>query len=270
MTVTGSFLQRLYYAYFLGPDHPTKLRICGYLRKMIRDGRVVIPYNGTGRIGVDEADHIQRYILQHGCYEQEVFDALMRCADRQEVVWDVGANIGSFSILAMMDPRVAVAYAFEPLPNTFRLLAENIAMNRGSCVLLNSGLSDKPEVLSLSSGVEGNSGMASIGPPSGAKCWPIECSSVDFLVSNGYLRRPTLMKIDVEGWEFRVLAGAQETFAQQGPKAIVFEAECDSYRRILDPGLAAFFEPRGYEISWIPRPDGAVQQRENYLAVRNS
>jgi hypothetical protein len=105
---TGSLLKRLYYTYFLGPEHPAKLRICGYLRKMIRDRRVVIPYNGSGWISVVDEEMVQRHILLFGGYEPEVFDSLMVHATSNEVVWDAGAHVGSFSIKAAMDPRVAL------------------------------------------------------------------------------------------------------------------------------------------------------------------
>ena len=265
MTVSGSLWQRLYYRYYLGPDHPAKQRLCRCLSRILPGGRVVIPYHDGGRITVDERDHVERLILLHGCYEPEVFEALMGFADRHEVVWDIGAHVGSFTIRVMMDRRVDCSYAFEPLPATFRLLAGNISLNDGPCLLLNAGLSDRPEVRSLAPQA-GNSSMATMTRPAAPDAVPVRCLSVDSLVQGGYAKSPTLMKIDVEGWEGRVLEGARQTFSMAPPKAVVFEAECDSQGRITNPDLTAFFEEFGYRVSPVDRPDGHLEPRENYLA----
>ncbi len=267
--VSGSTVQKLYYRYFLGPNHPMKLRICGYLRKVIKDGQVVISYHGSGKIAVDEQDHIGRYILKHGCYEPEVFETLMSFADTDEVVWDIGAHIGSFCIKCMMDPRVAITYAFEPFRQTFPLLARNVSLNTGSCVIVNAGLSDRPELREMSGPPQGNSGMAYMGCAAGTNAGTIRCFSVDSLVERGYMKPPTLVKIDVEGWEHKVLEGARETFSKRGPKAVVFEAENGPHGGIADGALRGFFQQYDYRVAWIPRPQGDVFTRENYIAVRS-
>ena len=265
----GTWWQRFYYAYFLGPDHPMKLRICYYLRRLMKDGRVTIPYDGSGWITVDELEFIERHILLHGYYEPEVFETLMRFAQADEVVWDIGANVGSFSIRAMRDPRVALTCAFEPLPPTFTLLARNVAMNPGMGMLWNLALSDSLEDQSLSFGTPGNIGMASMEDHSGSNQVTVRCSTMDHLVENGFAKPPTLVKMDVEGWEGPVFRGSLKTLARYPPKAIVFESRSTAAGVLEQESLGAILKENGYRFERIVRPQGTIEPRENFIAVRS-
>ena len=75
------------------------------------------------------------------------------------------------------------------------------------------------------------------------------------------------MKIDVEGWELRVLEGAKRVLREAPPKTIVFEAACDSTGRIDDEDIEQFLAESGYDVSHIARPEKEIQPRENYLAI---
>jgi hypothetical protein len=76
------------------------------------------------------------------------------------------------------------------------------------------------------------------------------------------------MKIDVEGWELRVLQGAATLLRRHPPRAIVLEAPCDSEGNIKVAGLTDYLTGLGYSVSRICRLSGIVDLRENYLALR--
>lgn len=74
-------------------------------------------------------------------YSNMLWQAL---AKRSDVILDIGANTGVYTLLAKAaNPEVKV-YSFEPVRNTFKILQENIALNNCSNVtLINDAISDK-------------------------------------------------------------------------------------------------------------------------------
>lgn len=125
---------------------------------------------------------------------------------RGDVLYDVGANVGSYSLIAAS--LGANVYAFEPVPTNFRSLARNVDLNRlGSKItVLPIALSDDVGLLRIRSDAENVSGTNARRDVFGdaAVMMPM-----DALGSLG-IARPTLIKVDVEGMELLVLAGGEE------------------------------------------------------------
>jgi hypothetical protein len=96
----------------------------------------------------------------------------------------------------------------------------------------------------------------------------VECRTVDELVFDCGMAAPTLMKIDVEGWEYEVVCGAQRLFDEAPPKALVVEAACASSGEVMDMKVVIELERLGYLVERIQRPEGLIEPRENFLAVR--
>src|SRR5262245_25797413 len=109
---------RLLWTYHEGPDHPTKLRLWGWARRMSRHALLTVPYGNGGVIALDERDWLQREVLTRGFYEPEVWEALFAFASGSEVLWDIGAHVGTFTIRGLLDSRVACVHAFEPDPES--------------------------------------------------------------------------------------------------------------------------------------------------------
>lgn len=153
-----------------------------------------------------------------------------------EVVVDVGASYGSYSLSAAA--HGAEVHAFEPEPSVFADLRRNAEANGFPIILHNSGLWDG----------DGSIDMASYAPhwPPGTITAPFQMATLD---SFG-LPRVDWLKVDVEGAEVEVLLGAQETLARCRPRVIV---ECHTF---LDEALtrkcAALL--RGYAVELVDRP----------------
>jgi FkbM family methyltransferase len=255
--------------YYNGPDHPSKMRIWQWLRAVQGHARLTLRYRQRGWITVDERDLIQRSILSTGQYEDEVIENLLSCAKESEVVWDVGANVGSFAVAAAVDPKIFEVHCFEPMPQTAALLALNLSLNNGRFQIHRLALSDSPGSLAMMPGPLANSGIAQVceGRRLPAQAVMVACTTVDRLIHDEGLRAPTLLKLDVEGSECRVLRGATELLKGNPPKAIVFEGECNSDGSLNNPELEAIFASHGFGICHICRPNRVVDARENYLAV---
>jgi FkbM family methyltransferase len=150
-----------------------------------------------------------------------------------DVFFDVGANTGLLSLLAarMHEGRVPV-YAVEPAADTFAALVRNVVLNGlGSAVTpLHVALFDTNAVQPLfRSALGAGSALHAMGDPldfarrpfTPALVEPVLACRLDDLLRWYGLPRPTRLKIDVDGAEAKVLAGALETLT--GPCELYLE-----------------------------------------------
>ena len=150
------------------------------------------------------------------------------------VFWDIGANVGVFSLYAAAQKRCKVL-AFEPAAANFHVLARNIALNRleqcvdAYCVALSgaTGLG----VLNLASTAMGAAlhTFGRRGETSRYTDGSIAAShgmlgfTVDQFIEQFDPPFPTYMKIDVDGLEPQIIKGARRTLADDRLKAIMIE-----------------------------------------------
>jgi FkbM family methyltransferase len=175
-------------------------------------------------------------------------------------VWDVGAHIGAVTLRAMCNPLVSEVHAFEPNPAVADLLQLHVGLSRGAPVHVHHcALDQESGEARLAPGPTSNTGLSTI-TTSGSIVVPTD--TIDRLVFEGGVRAPTLLKVDVEGAELRVLRGAARLLRQHPPSAIVIEAGDR-----LDPDSRALVEGARYSVTHIQRPDATILERENYVAV---
>lgn len=149
------------------------------------------------------------------------------------VLLDVGANVGMYSVLAAAARQMKV-FAFEPESQNYGLLNANIAVNGLSDRVLAYpiALSDKMALdrLFLSQFDAGGS-CHSIGEQVGFDLKPRSAAfvqgsfsaTIDQLVDAGSMPVPDYIKIDVDGFEHKVLDGASKTLADPTVKEVLVE-----------------------------------------------
>jgi len=253
--------------YYLGLDHPGKLRIWRYLYRLFGHPAVIVNYAGEALLRLDYRDFVQAHILRNGYYEPEVWDVLSEFTTGADVLWDVGAHVGSVSIRAALDSRVQIVHCFEPHPQTGAALKRNLALNSQLAVQHHAvALGDQVGREQLAAGAFGNVGTASLCRSWGVGRYDVMCTTVDQLVFEG-VAAPTLMKVDVEGWELPVLQGTTSMLAEHRLKAIVFEAACDEAGRLCEREISDLLGRFGYQVHRVVRPEGGIEPRENFLAA---
>lgn len=153
--------------------------------------------------------------------------------ERDEVMIDVGANVGMYTIWAAAT-RGARVYAFEPEAQNYALLNRNILMN---------GLSDRAIAYPL--GLSDTSGLSqlhmndlriggschSVGEAVNFKLQPTTAAFVqgcvvarlDDLIAEGQVPMPAHIKLDVDGFEHKVIAGALKTLEDKAVKSLLIE-----------------------------------------------
>jgi len=140
---------------------------------------------------------------------------------KDAVLWDVGANVGLYSIYAAMKNGASV-YAFEPSVFNLELLARNIFLNdlQGNIVIVPVALSDRvgPSLFKMSSTAWGGA-LSTFGQDfdqHGGKLRSIfeyqtMGMSMDDAIRLLQIPAPRFIKIDVDGIEHFILRGGCET-----------------------------------------------------------
>lgn len=148
----------------------------------------------------------------HGCwlgsYEMALQTQFAQDVKPGQVVYDIGANVGFYSLLAarLVGPSGRV-FSFEPLPSTVAYLKKHIELNRLTNV----------EVTEAAVGSAMGTAMLELGPSSATTRVSTEGSVSVQVVSIDAWRTarqgpgPQVVKIDVEGAEIQVLEGAKQT-----------------------------------------------------------
>ena len=160
-----------------------------------------------------------------GTHERAVQDTIVRTVRSGDAVFDVGAHIGFFSMLAARcaGPTGRVI-AFEPLqPNIDRLrdavVANDVRNIESYCLALSDRAGDELFALHESS-LEGLLIGDGALPATHASTISVPTSTIDDLVARG-MPAPDLIKIDVEGAEGRVIAGARDTITTHPPALLI-------------------------------------------------
>lgn len=156
-------------------------------------------------------------------------DFLIRFLRPGDTFVDVGANIGLFSLIAArcVEPGGRV-FAFEPTAMTYDRLTDNVRLNGLANVdCIKRALSDGCGRLQLMRASGGFDGWNSLARPVMGEA--SEAEEVEVIRWDQYAKQHdlagsvTMMKIDVEGWESRVLAGGEEVLMR--PDAPVLQVE---------------------------------------------
>lgn len=133
---------------------------------------------------------------------------------------DIGANIGTHTLV--LADYFSQVHAFEPQPDIFEILTSNVKVNKKRNVILHKhGLGDKSEVVSMDcmdSTKKKNPGGRGIAR-NGEGCLDISVKTLDSL----NLKNISLIKLDVEGYEGKVLQGGMKTIQDQSPVVILEE-----------------------------------------------
>ncbi|MGZ5156913.1 MAG: FkbM family methyltransferase [Caldimonas sp.] len=227
-------------------------------QRALREGRVLIPApDRSAERVLDVADpyklvrsrhgwmlanpndaYLGRALIQYGeCCELEIEFLLHWISLRPGVVVEVGANIGTHTVplakaLASQNRRLV---AFEPQPVIFQNLCANLALNAlQNVVAWPNACSDEPGVVYFSrpdyfSG--GNFGGVSMASEASEDKTAVPCVTLDSVVGDSAI---SLLKVDVEGFELRVLRGAAQAIAKSRPVIYVENDRVEKSKELIE------------------------------------
>jgi FkbM family methyltransferase len=157
--------------------------------------------------------------LYSGLHEYNDMSFLLHFIRKEDSFADIGANIGSYTVLASGHVG-AKTFSFEPVPSTFSHLLNNIAINR---------MGDKVSAFNIALGAQQGSidftasldTMNHVAEKKETNIIKVPVETLDGILENQSV--PSLLKIDVEGFETEVLMGGGKILKQNELKAIIIE-----------------------------------------------
>lgn len=160
--------------------------------------------------------------------EKEFLEAFLTEIRPNDVVWDVGASYGIYSIFSAMMATKGKIYAFEPEASTHKMLIKNIKFNNlRNISTIQAALSDKKGEALLYRAESANIGTHSLTKrtdyPVSKKGVIIKTLTGDGLLSDNGIESPNLIKIDVEGAEMNVLYGMRKILKSKELRVLQIE-----------------------------------------------
>ena len=253
----------LYQRYF--PLQRGKVRLAAFGKDLFRLPTLCATFDVDKKIHVNLGDFIEDAIFQRQIWEPEITRAVERLVRPGDVVLDVGAHIGYYTLLVAkrVGPRGAV-HSFEPVPSLFRRLQANVSLNRqGDITTLNNvAVCDKEGKITMYLPRIANSGLGSPWLDASRRLSdPIEVDAVDLdsYVATTGIRAVNFIKMDIEGGEFSALRGARSLLEENSPDIVselnpVF-AEAAGYH-VQD--VVDFMKYLGYEAFSFPYGEEAT------------
>ena len=223
------------------------------LRRYARKRKATLRHGSARGLRFDSATSAIGYGF--GNYELETQRAIAGHLEAGCVMYDIGANVGFFSLIGArivgVEGRV---YAFEPEAGNAASLRRNASLND----------LDQIEVIEKAVWSESGTG-ALIVPSSGSEfsllsqvavepspdAKEVELVAIDDLVTAGDLELPSLVKIDAQGAEAEILRGMADTLRRARPVVI-----CELHE--TGPEVLEVLTGLGYEASAMDADDAAT------------
>lgn len=197
-----------------------------------------------------------------------------------EVLVDCGANVGMYTIWAAATRKTRV-FAFEPEAQNFALLSRNIMLNGLSeiATAFCLGLSDTSGLSQLHmSDLRIGGSCHSVGDPLDFQLKPRRAlfvqgcvvARLDELVGAGAVPTPTHIKVDVDGLEHSVVAGARRTLEDPAVKSLLIETNRDLHQHAA---MVSDLESLGFrydkaQVARAERKDGPFKGVAEFIFAR--
>jgi FkbM family methyltransferase len=201
-----------------------------------------------------------------GTYESAFAEVLARAVKRGGVCYDIGGYRG-YMAGVMAAAGASKVLVFEPLPENQQAIRRLCALNPALLVellCLAVGKGDGLAHLTTMSDRSMAKLATSLFQPDAGALGEIEVRlrTIDALVQEGTIPPPDLVKIDVEGAECDVLAGAAETLRRWRPTVLL-----EAHSGALEDGCTRALRNLGYRVRCIGAPPRSEDHTRHLLAV---
>lgn len=214
-------------------------------------GKVVYPWIGGSRFLVGRGESGLTGNVYCGLHEFAEMAYVLHVLGPDDCFVDVGANVGSYTILACA-VRGAIGHCFEPVPATFQRLRDNLDLNglNGRVTAHNCGLGEGNAELRFTTNENCTNHV--VGTDERSE----ESALVKVVPMDSALASvsPSLIKIDVEGFETSVLRGAQSTLSNPSLHSVIMEVNGSGLRYgYADSALVETMSRHGFrECRYLP------------------
>jgi FkbM family methyltransferase len=230
----------------------------------VEDSRLLVVKGMTGATGN----------IYTGLHEYGDMGFLLHLLRPGDLFGDIGANIGSYTILASAVAK-SKSISIEPVSKTFLHLKHNIAVNNIESLvnLRHCGVGAENGKLFFTSTEDTINHVVTKKEGLEERIEEVDVLTLDEIFSE---QTPVLLKVDVEGFEMSVLEGAAQTLSKPELKAIILELNglCNRYgvqedeihKLLLSYGFAtASYDPMDRKLELLP----TYNKSGNTIYIRN-
>ena len=226
--------------------------VASFLKRMLRIHRRVAE-TPEGRFFIDPASNFGYALLSENAYEPELTHAVKALLNEGDAFLDIGANEGYFSVLAAARVgKSGTVLCIEPQSRLQPVIFRNLSENGASHVrVFQVAVSDADGFAELSLPPDMNTGHGALFQKTRYRN-PTEIVPQTKL--SGFLKRlavdhVTLMKIDIEGFEYEAILGSKEVFRQGLIQHIALEVHPSLLKRRgkKEEDILNFLASCGYE-----------------------
>lgn len=247
-------LGRLFASHPLTRDAPLAAwsRFAAWQARSRLGGEIVVPWIGGTRLALRNGYAGATGNVYCGLYEFVDMMLPLHFLRAGDLFLDIGANVGSFTVLAA-GVRRARTWSFEPDPVTLQRLERNIALNElGGLVTVH------PVVLGAADGevrfTAGRDATNRIAQAGDSETRALPQRRLDTVVGND---GPVMAKIDVEGAEEMVLSGAPATLQRESLRLVEIETVTPAVTAaMIEAGFEqVYYDPFRRSLQSEPAPD---------------
>jgi len=211
---------------------------------------------------------IDTSIYMNNIYEEDIMDLFYKYIKKEDVVFDIGANIGYHSLfISKIVGDKGKVYSFEPIKNLTEQLEKSINKNNITNININNiavGNSNYETDIYLN---EENIGGSSLVNKSFKNKEKIIVKKLDGIYFNK-IKKLNFVKIDVEGFEYEVLLGMEKLINKFKPK-IILEYSPILYKNNDDLNIINFLKKIGYKLYDIDNNMKMIKNPENFCKKFN-
>lgn len=191
------------------------------------------------------------WILKETCLDRDYESKATAIQDNWTVV-DIGAGLGDFAVSVAYEHPNCRVYAYEPFPESYRLLAENIKLNSISNVVAApiavGAQSGEMTLFATGAAVQHTTTNAS----RQADAISVQGLCLDDVLRANVIEACDFLKMDCEGGEFDILLSASEATLQK-MKNICLEYH-DGITRFSHTDLVDYLQKRGFQVRTVLNP----------------
>ena len=213
------------------------------------------------------------WIMYNYYVDWEEFNLISRFLKPGDQVFDIGANMGYYTIWMSKFIGDGKIHSFEPDPKNYERLQKNIALNNLSVMANKKAASEIDGLLEFTSGLDGENHITDVGSKNTVV---IQSTRIDTYAVEKNIGTIAYMKIDVEGFEYAVLKGAEAVLLKKGVDIIQLEINqtiTNSGKSIND--LLVLLRYYEYNLCSYDVSNNQLlittfsEKRENYFAVND-
>jgi len=234
---------------FLFPVLPDKIKIppSGTIKIRDTDKRAL-------KISTNQTNYLTQLIYWEGYQNFEYTDIFIELIKKVSVFYDIGANIGYYSLLAEWQNKDIKVVGFEPAGGPLFYFKENVAINQFEKIKVESlALSHKEGEITfyeirnkkytyLQHNLAGESNAGSMTTGRNFTPVKVKTTTLNQYVKESGEAKIDLIKMDTEGTECLILEHADTILREMKPIVI-----CETLFNTIEPELESIFQAHGYD-----------------------